>query len=218
MLKKFIFLILLSFATLLPATEVSEQDKARGYSSLSVVQPTQDKNKVEVIEFFWYGCPHCYQFEPLLNEWLKTKPKNVTFIRQPAAFSEQWARHAKAYYVAEALNVVDKVHADFFDAIQNKQQKLESETDVVDFFVAHGVKKSAAEDAYKSFGVDTKLRQATAMAPRYGITGVPTLVINGKYVTSGSIAGSHENMIKVLNQLVAQESNSGKATKTAPKK
>ncbi len=215
MLKKIIFLMLLGFASLLQAVEISEQDRARGYSILSNAQPTQDKNKVEVIEFFWYGCPHCYQFEPFLNEWLKTKPKNVTFIRQPAAFSEQWARHAKAYYVAEALNMLDKVHGDFFDAIQNKQQKLESEEDVVNFLVAHGAKKTAAEDAYKSFGVDTKLRQSTAIAPKYGITGVPTLVINGKYVTSGSIAGSHENMIKVLNQLVAQES---KTVKPAMKK
>ncbi len=215
MLKKIVFLLLLSLTSMLQAVEISEQDRARGYSSLSNAQPTQDKNKVEVIEFFWYGCPHCYQFEPLLNEWLKTKPKNVNFIRQPAAFNEQWARHAKAYYVAEALNMIDKVHADFFDAIQNKQQKLESEEDVVNFLVAHGAKKAAAEDAYKSFGVDTKLRQSTAMAPKYGITGVPTLVINGKYITSGSIAGSHDNMIKVLNQLVAQESKSGKL---APKK
>jgi thiol:disulfide interchange protein DsbA len=206
MLKNFIFLLLFTFSALLQAGEPSEQDKAQGYSTLSVVQPTQDKNKIEVIEFFWYGCPHCYQFEPLLNAWLKTKPKNVQFIRQPAAFSDVWAKHAKAYYVAEALNVLDKVHADFFDAIQNKQQKLETEDELVKFFVAHGVKEAAVHDAYKSFGVDTKMRQATAMAPRYGITGVPTLVINGKYVTSGSIAGSHENMIKVLNQLVAQES------------
>ena len=213
MLKKFIFLILFSFATLSHAGEPTPQEKAQGYSVLSVAQPTQDKNKVEVIEFFWYGCPHCYQFEPHLNEWLKTKPKNVNFIRQPAPFNETWAKHAKAYYVAEALNIVDKVHADFFDAIQNKQQPLETEEELVKFFVAHGAKEAAVHEAYKSFGVDTKLRQASAMAPRYGITGVPTLVINGKYVTSGSVAGSHENMIKVLNQLIAQESKGVKISK-----
>ncbi len=208
MFKKIIFFTLFSFSMLTHAADVSEQDRARGYSVLSIAQPTVDKNKVEVIEFFWYGCPHCYQVEPLINAWLKTKPKNVVFIRQPAAFSETWAKHAKAYYVAEALNVLDKVHADFFDAIQNKNQKLETEEELVKFFVAHGVKEGAVHETYKSFGVHTKMAQATAMAPRYGITGVPTLIINGKYVTSGSIAGTHENMIAVLNKLIAQESKS----------
>lgn len=204
MLKKTLFLLLFAASTLSHAEQPAPQGP--GYQTLAPSQPTQDKSKVEVIEFFWYGCPHCYDFEPTLTQWLKTLPKNVTFIRQPAAFSDLWAKHAKAYFVAEALNMVDKVHADFFDAIQNKHQKLETEDELGKFFVAHGVKESAFHDAYNSFGVDAKLRQAKAMAPRYGITGVPTLIVNGKYVTSGSLAGSHENMIKILNQLIAQES------------
>jgi thiol:disulfide interchange protein DsbA len=140
-------------------------------------------------------------------------PKNVVFIRQPAAFSDIWEKHARAYFVAEALNMVDKVHADFFDAIQNKKQALDTEEELGKFFVAHGVKEAAFHDAYKSFGVDTKVRQAKTTAPRYGISGVPTLIVNGKYMTSGSLAGSHENMIKVLNQLIAQESKAHPAAK-----
>lgn len=204
MLKKTLFLLLFAASTLSHAEQLAPQGP--GYQTLAPAQPTQDKSKVEVIEFFWYGCPHCYDFEPTLTKWLKTLPKNVTFIRQPAAFSDLWEKHAKAYFVAEALNMVDKVHADFFDAIQNKHQKLETEEELAKFFVAHGVTEAAFHDAYKSFGVDTKLRQAKTMAPRYGITGVPTMIVNGKYMTSGSLAGSHENMIKVLNQLIAQES------------
>lgn len=206
MLKKIAFLILFSVSALSQAGEPQAQPKGPGYQTLSPAQPTQDKTKVEVIEFFWYGCPHCYAFEPILNQWLKTLPKNVQFIRQPAAFNEVWEAHAKAYLVAEALNVVDKVHADFFDAIQNKKQKLDSEEELAKFFIAHGVKEADFHDAYKSFGVDTKLKQAKSLPLRYGITGVPTLVINGKYVTSGSLAGGHENMMKILNQLIAQES------------
>jgi thiol:disulfide interchange protein DsbA len=205
MLKKTIFLLLFAASTLVNA-EPAAQPQGPGYQALSTPQPTQDKTKVEVIEFFWYGCPHCYAFEPALTAWLKTLPKNVTFIRQPAVFSDVWEKHGKAYYVAEALNVVDKVHADFFEAIQNKKQKLETEEELAKFFVAHGVKEADFHAAYNSFGVDTKLKQAKTTAPRYGITGVPTLVVNGKYLTTGTLAGSHENMIKVLNQLIAQES------------
>ncbi len=198
MLLKAVFLLFLSFTSL-------SQAESLGYQTLSPAQPTQNKDKIEVIEFFWYGCPHCYHFEPVLEKWLKTKPANVEFIRQPAIFSSLWGKHAKAYFVAEALGVVDKVHADFFDAIQNKKQKLTSEDELAKFFVAHGVDEAKFREAYNSFLVDSKLRQAKAMAPRYGITGVPAIIINGKYKTNGPLAKSQENMIKVMNQLIQQE-------------
>lgn len=199
MLKKIVFFLFLSF------TAVS-QAESLGYETLSPAQPTQNQDKIEIIEFFWYGCPHCYSLEPAMDEWLKTKPDNVDFIRQPAVFSSLWGKHAKAYFVAEALGVVDKVHADFFDAIQNKKQKLTSEDQLAKFFVAHGVDETEFRNTFNSFLIDAKLRQAKAMAPRYGITGVPALIINGKYKTNGPLAKSHENMIKVLNQLIKQES------------
>ena len=179
---------------------------AKGYKDLAAVQPTQDPTKVEVIEFFWYGCPHCYQFEPALEKWRASMPDNVTFIRQPAVFSKVWAKHAKAYFTAEDLGVVDKGHADFFRAIQVNKQQLTSEADLAKFFVAHGVDEAAFHDAYNSFIVDTKLRQAKTMGPRYGITGVPAIVVNGKYLVNGKTAGSHEGMIKVMNELITQES------------
>ncbi len=178
----------------------------KGYEDLKALQPTSDPAKVEVIEFFWYGCPHCYQFEPALEKWRSTLPENVNFIRQPAVFSELWAKHAKIYFTAEVLGVVDKVHADLFHAIQVKKQKLTDPEDVAEFFVAHGVDNATFYDAYNSFIVDTKMRQAKAMGPRYGITGVPTVVVNGKYLVNGKSAGSHEDMIAVMNQLIAQES------------
>ena len=177
-----------------------------GYETLSPAQPTQNPDKVEVIEFFWYGCPHCYSFEPLLEKWVKTLPENVEFIRQPAAFNELWSKHAKAYYTAEALGVVDKVHADFFDAIQNKKEALDTEEALAKFFAAHGVSETQFHEAYNSFVVDAKMRQAPQMATRYGITGVPAIIINGKYKTNGKLAGSHEKMIEVMNDLIKQES------------
>ena len=177
-----------------------------GYETLSSPQPTQNPDKIEVIEFFWYGCPHCYSFEPFLEKWVKSLPKNVEFIRQPVAFNELWSKHAKAYYTAEALGVVDKVHADFFDAIQNKKEKLETEEELAKFFKAHGVNETQFHEAYNSFAVDAKMRNAPSMATRYGITGVPAIVINGKYKTNGTLAGSQENMIQVMNNLIKQES------------
>ncbi len=202
MLKKItqtsLFIVLFFCSALLKA-------EAAGYETLSPAQPTHNPDKIEVIEFFWYGCPHCYSFEPVLEKWVKELPSNVEFIRQPAVFSDLWGKHAKAYFTAEALGVVDKVHADFFDALQNKKQNLETEEQLAKFYVAHGVKESDFHDAYNSFLVDAKMRQATTTASRYGVTGVPAVIVNGKYKTTGPLAGSHEKMIEVINQLIQQE-------------
>ena len=176
-----------------------------GYELVSPAQPTHDVNKIEVIEFFWYGCPHCFDFEPTLAKWLKTMPKNVEFIRQPAVFSDLWGKHAKAYYTAEALGVVDKIHADFFTALQVKKEHLETEDQLSKFFVAHGVSAADFKATYNSFPVDMKVRQAATTAARYGVTGVPAIIINGKYKTSSPVAGSHEKIIEVLDRLIAQE-------------
>lgn len=186
---------------------VSSLAQAEGYEVLATPQPTQNPDKVEVIEFFWYGCPHCYHLEPDLNKWLKTKPDNVEFIRQPAIFSSLWEKHAKAYFTAEALGVVDKVHADFFDAIQNKKQKLETEEQLLKFFSEHGISETDFRNAYNSFPVDYKVRQAKTMAARYGVNGVPAIIINGKYRTSGPLAKTQQNMIDVMNRLIAKESS-----------
>lgn len=195
-----------SFTVLLLVFSALLRAESTGYETLSPAQPTHDPNKIEVIEFFWYGCPHCYSFEPALEAWVKNKPKNVEFIRQPAVFSELWGKHAKAYFTAEALGVVDKVHADFFDAIQNKKEHLETEEQLAKFFAAHGVSEADFHNAYTSFLVDAKVRQASATAGRYGITGVPAIIINGKYKTNGPLAGSQEKMIDVMNQLIQKES------------
>jgi thiol:disulfide interchange protein DsbA len=200
---KSIFLVLLLSIT----THVNAEDvNPLGYEELPTAQPVQEASKVEVIEFFWYGCPHCYDLEPKLHKWEQNLPENIHFIRQPAIFSDLWGKHAKAYFTAEALNVVDKVHADFFDVIQTKKKKLETEDQLAKFFVAHGVEESKFRETYNSFLIDAKMRQAKAMAPRYGITGVPAVIINGKYLVTARLAGSHDKMIEVMNKLISQES------------
>ncbi len=205
MIKKMILRVFLLLCVSFAAVLQAESSNEKGYELLTPPLPTQDTSKVEVIEFFWYGCPHCYRLEPLLKKWLKNKPEYVQFIRQPAVFSKLWGKHAKAYFTAEALGVADKLHDDFFDVIQNKKSSLTSKEQLAKFFVAHGVDEAAFHEAYNSFLVDTKMRQAKTMASRYGVTGVPTIIINGKYKTSGPLAKSHENMIKVMDQLIEQE-------------
>ena len=180
--------------------------EGKGYELVQPAQLTQDPDRVEVIEFFWYGCRHCYRFEPYLNKWQQQLPDNVQFIRQPAIFGPRWSMHAKAYFTAEALDIVDKVHSDLFDAIQNKKQKLQSEGELAEFFAKHGVSKSEFDQAFNSFIVDTKMRQATSMGARYRITGVPAIIVNGKYRTGGSIAKSLGEAINVTNFLIAKES------------
>lgn len=198
MLLKIVFIGLFCFTMLAKADEI-------GYETLTPAQPVQNPKKIEVMEFFWYGCPHCYHLEPALTAWLKTKPANVEFIRQPAFFNETYAKHAKAFFTADALGVEDKLHADFFDSIQNKKQKLTSEDDLAKFFVEHGVSEQDFHSAYNSFAVDTKMRQAETMGARYGISGVPALIVNGKYRVTGQSAKSEENIFKVINQLIQQE-------------
>jgi len=175
------------------------------YDVVAPPHPTSDPTKVEVIEFFWYGCPHCYHFEPSIKSWLKTKPANVVFIRQPAIFNAHWAAHAKAFFTAEALGVLDKVHDDFYDSIQNKKESLESEDDLAKFFAAHGVKEDDFHKAYKSFAIDAKMRQAEPLAASYGVDGTPALIVNGKYRIGAAKAKSFEKMIETANSLIAKE-------------
>ena len=191
-------ILLLSFSAITIAAP-------NNYKTLGSPVPTQDPSKIEVIEFFWYGCPHCYSFEPVLTKWLKNKPKNVQFIRQPAIFSKVWGDHAKAYFTADALGVVDKVHADFFNSIQNLKKKPRTDDQLAKFFAEHGIDETEFRDTYNSFLVDTKMRQAKNLPKRYGLTGVPAIIVNGKYLVTAKLAGSQEKMIAVINELIELE-------------
>jgi protein dithiol oxidoreductase (disulfide-forming) len=198
---------------LFSATGVLAQDanlpdvsKGEGFVKIVPPQPTQEKDKIEVIEFFWYGCPHCYTFEPFLNEWAKNLPENVLLIKQPAIFSSKWAPGARAYFVAEALGVTDRVHADIFDTIQKERRPLETEDQLAEFFAEHGVDREDFHQAYNSFIVTTRMRQAESMPARYGVTGVPAIIINGKYRSNGTLAKTYPGLISVMNALIKQES------------
>lgn len=196
---------LCAFNALAADSQAINIENGEGYEIIDPPQPTDDSSKVEVIEFFWYGCPHCYRFEPVLQKWLETKPDYVNYIPQPAAFSSIWAKHARAFYTAEALGVLDKMHKDFFDAIQVDKKRLDKEDVLAEFFVEHGIDKKDFNDTYNSFLVDAKTKQTEAIPGRYGVTGVPAVVVNGKYRISGSTAKNYENMIKVMDYLITKE-------------
>ncbi len=205
--KLLAFVFLLIFSLGVQALEIPgiNIEKGEGYETIDPPRPTEDPNKVEVLEFFWYGCPHCYKFEPFLQKWLKTRPDYVNYIPQPAAFNKTWAKHARAYFTAEALGVVDKMHEAFFSAIQIDKKRLDKEDLLADFFVAHGVSKKDFSNTYNSFLVDAKTRQSESIAARYGVTGVPAVVVNGKYRISGTTAKNYDNMIKIMDYLIAKE-------------
>ena len=162
--------------------------------------------KVEVLEFFWYGCPHCYSFEPKLGEWKKSKPASVEFMRIPATFQPLWELHARAYYALEMLGAVEKIHPKFFNEIHNNKNYMKTVDALATFVQKQGVDRSEFVDAMNSFTVETKVRKARKLVDDYKLSGVPAVAVNGKYLVSASMAGSYDNMIKIMNYLIEKES------------
>jgi thiol:disulfide interchange protein DsbA len=194
-------------AWLLAAGPARAFDQGIDYKAVPEPQPTETPGKVEVLEMFWYGCPHCYHLEPALNRWLAHKPAYVAFRRVPAVLGPGWALLAKAYYAAEALGVADRTHAALFDALHKERLHLFDENSLADWF-AHqgvGVDKGQFLKALHSFVVDLKVRQAAQLDQRFGIDGVPSFVVNGKYSTSPSMVGSNDKVFQVIDYLAAQE-------------
>jgi thiol:disulfide interchange protein DsbA len=188
------------------AFPLSSQESIEGkYTEIKPALPTQTGDKIEVIEVFWYGCPHCYSFEPFLEAWIKTLPDDVEFIRTPGVLNQAWIPHAKAYYTAEKLDIVEKIHRPFFDAIHKQKQPLNTEQQIMAFFSDHGVSADDFNRVYNSKEIDTKIRQAYFAARDYKITGVPSVIINGKYLASGTISGTFENMLNIIDQLIEKE-------------
>ncbi|HBC57601.1 MAG TPA: hypothetical protein DCZ03_10600, partial [Gammaproteobacteria bacterium] len=142
------------------------------YFLIEPAQETADPDKIEVREYFWYGCPHCYQFEPLLERWVENTPTDVAFRREPAALGKHWVNHAKAYYAAEQLGVLDQVHGALFEAMHVEKQRLSSEKELAKFFAKFGVQRDAFEKAFSSFSVDSQLRKSRAEMLATGATGV----------------------------------------------
>ena len=184
------------------------------YHRLQNAQPTDTGKKVEVLEFFWYNCPHCFAFEPSLTEWVKKRGDSIVFRRVPVGFRESFVPQQKLYYTLEAMNRMD-VHKQVFDAIHVSRQKLDKEEAILEFIDKHGVDRKKFLETYNSFSVQSKVNRVRQLQETYRIDGVPTVVIDGQYITSPSIVGqtmrgaSEQAMnaatLQVMDALVAKK-------------
>ncbi|HET19081.1 MAG TPA: thiol:disulfide interchange protein DsbA/DsbL [Chromatiales bacterium] len=164
------------------------------------------QGEVVVQELFWYGCGHCYHFEPVLNAWLAKKPGNVRFERVAVALNPGWVPLSKAYYALRQLGTDERLHTALFEAVQKERRPMGTPDQIADFVASHGVDREAFLKAYNGFAVDSEVRRGQQLARQYDITGVPAMVVQGKYRTSGSLAGTNGRMIEVVDALVARES------------
>jgi thiol:disulfide interchange protein DsbA len=164
-----------------------------------------DTDTIEVAEFFWYGCGHCYSFEPVLEHWKKTMPEDVSFRGLPAVWQNKMELHAKAYYAADALGVLDTMHLVIFQAMNVDGKPLASQEEIAALFVANGVSDEDFNKAFNSFGVSGQVPQAISIAKAAKVTGTPTLMVNGKYLISSRKAGSQAEMLKVADFLIEKE-------------
>ena len=162
-------------------------------------------DKIEVTEFFWYGCSHCYSFEPKLAQWKKSLPDDVEVVGSPAIWRSIMETHARAFYAAEVLGVLDKVHLPLFQAINLDRKPLATEKDLASFFASHGVSADDFSKAYNSFGVGSQVRQASARAKAARISGTPEMMVAGKYRISARKAGGQGGMLEVAEYLIEKE-------------
>ncbi|TMH32665.1 MAG: thiol:disulfide interchange protein DsbA/DsbL [Betaproteobacteria bacterium] len=173
------------------------------YTELNPPQPTDtDGKKVDVVEFFWYGCPHCYNLEPLLETWTKKLPPDVQFRRIPAVFNERWGHDAAIYYSFEALGVLDKLHRPFFDAIHRDHLRTDDPQAMTEWLSRQGVEPKKFFDTMKSFGVQSKTRRAAQLSVAYKIDGTPAMAVQGRYTVSADQGGSREGMLDTVSYLV----------------
>jgi thiol:disulfide interchange protein DsbA len=214
MLKKtlVVFTLLFFFSGMIQAQTFEE---GKHYKRIDKSK-TLDNDKVEVLEFFMYGCPHCYSFEPYLNKWEKSKPTDVEFIRVPATFSALATLHARAYYALQILDAGEKIHPKFFSEIHNNKNIMRSVDDLAEFVQQHGVDRSEFIDAMNSFAVEGNIRKATKLVKDYDINGVPAVAVNGKYLISASMAGSYDNMVKIIDFLIKKETDKAEVAGQAP--
>jgi protein dithiol oxidoreductase (disulfide-forming) len=206
---------LLACLALAGPSEAQQQPVAgRDYQLVKPPQPTEAGNKVEVLEFFWYGCPHCGHLQPSLNAWLKRKPADVEFKHQPAAFQESWLQLARTYYTVETLGLVDKLHGEIFSAIHDKRALdpaalARDPKALFDWVASKGVDRKKFMDTYNSFSVQSRTQRTIDLTMRYDIPGTPALVIDGRYLTAPSMtlkgnSIDYGRFFQVVDQLIAQ--------------
>jgi thiol:disulfide interchange protein DsbA len=193
----------LLLATLFSVGVASAADKGIDYIPIIPEQPTDSGKKVEVVEVFSYACPHCANLAPSIEAWARKLPANVVYKRIPVSFGrQQWAVMSKTYYALEAMNEADRLHEKIFSAIHTEKLNLFSEDILFDWIAKQGVNRQKFLDAYNSFAVQSKLARGDQKSMAYGVDSVPTIIIDGKYRTSPSIAGGNATLFPLMDELI----------------
>ncbi|HSO06500.1 MAG TPA: thiol:disulfide interchange protein DsbA/DsbL [Pelomicrobium sp.] len=206
LVRSFLLAAVLAMATPALAAPTAGKD----YLVLNPPQPTTAPDKVEVIEFFWYGCPHCFDLHPHLNQWKRQKPQDVQLRYVPVVFPDRqgvprptWVAGAKIFYALEALGELDRLNDAVYEAIHVDQiDLLGNEQVLFDWMAKKGVDRKKFADTYGSFGVQGKVSRAMQITRDYQLRGVPTVVVEGRYLTSGTYTGSPQNTVSVMDQLI----------------
>jgi len=198
---------LLVLALLAPApAQAQEFVEGTHYETLPVSVDTADDSAVEVVEMFSYACVHCFNFDPVVAAWHARQGEGVNFMRVPAVFNNDWELLAQAFYTAETLGVADAIHMPMFEGIHVAGQDLRKAALLQALFNEHAdVSEEDFDTAYGSFSVRSRVQQAKAKGRAYRITGVPTMIVNGKYRVDGRMAGSNTKMLEVVDYLVGLE-------------
>ncbi|WOD11468.1 thiol:disulfide interchange protein DsbA/DsbL [Pseudomonas sp. NyZ704] len=192
-----------SFALL----QAQEADYKAGehYIVLPAPATTADPEKIEVAELFWYGCGHCFQFDPIISEWKGSLAEDVSFREVPAMFGGAWNTHAQLFYTVESLGKLEETHSAIFNAIHRQNNRLADKDAMIELLADYDISAEEFNKAWGSFGVRSKMEQATRLAKAYRATGVPTLIVNGKYRIEGAMVGGFDEMLKVAEFLVDKE-------------
>ena len=199
--------LLLSVLAVFGQANAADWKEGTHYKKLDTPVRTDSGSRVEVVEVFWYGCPHCYNFKPLAESWEAKAPDYVDYVKIPAALGRSWEPHARAFYALEATDDLDKLHDALFDALAGERRPLNDGESLAEFVAGYGVDREEFLDSYNSFGVNARLQQAQAKIRGARVTGTPTMLVNGKYTVSASMAGSLERVLEVVDYLVAREHN-----------
>jgi thiol:disulfide interchange protein DsbA len=192
----------LAVALLVPGAALAQQAKF-AYTELKQQQPKETSSgKIEVIEFFWYGCPHCYHLEPVLEPWLKKLPADVQFVRLPTIFNERWQLDAQIYYTLDAMNLIPKLHRPLFDAIHRDGLRTDNPQALAEWLKKQGVDDKRFFDTMRSMGVDTRVRRAAHLTVAYRINGTPAFAVGGRYTVSAEQGRTFPGMLETVDYLV----------------
>jgi thiol:disulfide interchange protein DsbA len=203
--KSMLPLLLAMLATLLSIGLASAQQLPvldKDYRLITPAVPLDGSKKIEVVEFFYYGCSHCYDLEPALKSWLKRKPADVEFRQQPAVFRENWVPLTKTYFALEAMGLLPKLSDKVYAAVHEEGLGLSDEAMMSKWIAKQGVDPAKFNEAYRSFGVQNNVQRAIQTTRDYRVSGTPSIAVAGKYITSPSMTGSFERFLQVVDQLV----------------